>query len=255
MDKNLEQENQNVDFGLIGRNISYSFSAQYFTEKFEKMGLRNHSFYTFDIETINELSGILKKYPNLKGLSVTIPYKEQIISFLDDLSEEAKIIGAVNSVKIINKKLIGYNTDVIGFEHSFKLLLKPHHKQALILGTGGASKAVQFVLNKLNIPFKLVSRTPKNELSITYDSIDENLLKTHQIIINCSPVGTFPNVDKAPLIPFHLLNQSHYLFDLVYNPSETLFLKKGKSMGAIVKNGFDMLEFQAEKSWEIWKYD
>lgn len=255
MVKNLELENQNVDFGIIGRNISYSFSAQYFTEKFKNLGLHSYKFHVFDIASINSLTEIFKKHPNLKGLSVTIPYKEKIIPLLDDLSEDAKKIKAVNSIKIVNNKLIGYNTDVIGFEHSFKLLLKPHHKQALILGTGGASKAVQFVLNKLNIPFKLVSRTPKNELSITYDSIDENLLKTHQIIINCSPVGTFPNVDKAPLIPFHLLNQSHYLFDLVYNPSETLFLKKGKSMGAIVKNGFDMLEFQAEKSWEIWKYD
>lgn len=252
MDKNSELENQNVDFGLLGRNISYSFSAQYFAEKFKRLKLRNHQFHTFDIDSINSFTTIISSYPNLKGLSVTIPYKEQIIPFLDDLSEEAKIIGAVNSVKISNHKCIGYNTDTIGFENSFKLLLEPHHKMALILGTGGASKAVQFVLNQLAIPFKLVSRTQKNSLTISYDSIDDTILKSHQIIINCSPVGTFPGVDKAPKIPYHLLNQTHYLFDLVYNPTETLFLKNGKSRGAVVKNGYDMLKFQAEKSWEIW---
>ncbi len=255
MVKNLELENQNVDFGIIGRNISYSFSAQYFTEKFNNLGLQSHKFHVFDIASINSLTEIFDKYPNLKGLSVTIPYKEQIIPLLNDLSDEAKKIKAVNSIKIVNNKLIGYNTDVIGFEHSFKMLLQPHHKKALILGSGGASKAVQFVLNKLFIPFKIVSRNPENELSIAYNNIDEKILKSHQIIINCSPVGTFPAIDLAPQIPYHLLNKSHYLFDLVYNPSETLFLKKGISRGAVAKNGYDMLKFQAEKSWEIWNKD
>lgn len=252
MGKNLELENQNVDFGILGRNISYSFSAQYFTDKFKNLGLNNYRFHTFDIDDIKLFKNIISKYPNLKGLSVTIPYKELIIPLLDELSNEAKIIGAVNSIKVSHNKLIGYNTDALGFEYSFKSQLKPHHKNALILGTGGASKAVQFVLNKLAIPFKLVSRMSCENKTISYDSIDENMLKSHQILINCSPVGTFPDVNLAPQIPYHLLNQTHYLFDLVYNPTETLFLKKGKLMGAEVKNGYDMLIGQAEKSWEIW---
>lgn len=252
MGKNLELESQNVDFGIVGRNISYSFSAQYFTKKFNSLGLQNYHFHIFDIDEIKLFNNIISKYSNLKGLSVTIPYKEQIIPMLDELSNEAKIIGAVNSIKVSHNKLVGHNTDAVGFEHAFKLHLKPHHKNALILGTGGASKAVQFVLNKLAIPFKLVSRTPLKDNTISYDTIDENILKSHQIIINCSPVGTFPNVNLAPQIPYHFINHKHYLFDLVYNPEETLFLKNGKLMGAEVKNGYDMLMFQAEKSWEIW---
>lgn len=252
MDKNYEQRNQKVSFGLVGKNIPYSFSKKYFTEKFNKLNLSNHEFHNFDIDNINQFPAILKKHPQLKGLSVTIPYKQQIIEFLDEISEEAKDIGAVNCIKIINNKLIGFNTDIYGFENSFKPLLKSNHKKAIILGTGGASKAIKYVLNKLSIPFVLVSRNPILNDEITYQSLTDDLIKEYQIIINCTPIGTFPSINECPKIPYENLNETNYLFDLIYNPSETLFLKKGKENGAAVKNGLEMLEIQAEKAWEIW---
>ena len=201
---------------------------------------------------MDKLPAILKKYPQLKGLSVTIPYKEQIIPFLDDISSDAKAIGAVNCIKIKNQKLIGYNTDIVGFENSFKPLLKPFHQNALILGSGGASKAVKFVLKKLNIPFISVARNPSNTDEIAYQSLTHHLIEEHQIIINCTPVGTFPSVNEFPQIPYESLTSNHFLFDLIYNPSETIFLKNGKEKGALIKNGLEMLELQAEKAWEIW---
>lgn len=252
MDKNYEQENQKVSFGLIGKNIPYSFSKRYFTEKFSQLNLSNHEFHNFDIDNLDELPLILKNFPHVKGLSVTIPYKEQIIKYLDDISVEAKEIGAVNCVKVKNHQLIGYNTDIFGFENSFKPLLKSKHQKALILGTGGASKAVKFVLDKLLIPFISVSRNPIKNDEISYQSLTVDIIKKHQIIINCSPVGTFPFVNDFPIIPYESITKSHYLFDLIYNPSETLFLKKGKERGATTKNGLEMLENQADKAWEIW---
>lgn len=254
MDKNYDLEKQKgASFGLIGKNISYSFSKQYFTEKFLKLKLYHYDFEIFDIDSIEKLPVLLKENPNLKGLSVTIPYKEEVINMLDDISEEAKTIGAVNSIRVKNGKLKGFNTDVTGFEKTFKQSLKQHHKSAIILGTGGASKAVKYVLNQLSIPFIIVSRNPKNTDEISYNSLSEHHIKTHQIIINCTPVGTFPAINEAPSIPYQYLTKNHYLFDLIYNPSETLFLKKGKEKGATIMNGFDMLEIQAEKSWEIWQ--
>ncbi len=255
MDKNCAQENQKSSFGLIGKNIPYSFSKQYFTEKFHQLNFKNHEFENFDLDDLDKLPTILKKYPHLKGLSVTIPYKEQIINFLDDISSDAKIIGAVNCIKIKNQKLIGFNTDVVGFENSFKPNLKPFHQKALILGTGGASKAVKFVLNKLEIPFISVARNPKNIDEIAYQSLTHQLILEHQIIINCTPVGTFPSVNDFPKIPYESLTSHHFLFDLIYNPPVTMFLKKGKEKGALIKNGFEMLAHQAEKAWEIWTLD
>lgn len=252
MDKKYEEKKQCVDFGLIGKNISYSFSKKYFTEKFSHLKLTQYEYHNFDIHTIKILPTLLNQYPNLKGLSVTIPYKEQIFPFLDEISEEATEIGAVNTVKICNKKLIGYNTDIYGFENSLKPLLQKHHQKALILGTGGASKAVKYVLKKLSIPFISVSRTPKEMDEISYKSLNEEIIKEYQIIVNCSPIGTFPTINEAPNIPYQFITKKHLLYDLIYNPDETLFLKNGKAKGATIKNGLEMLQLQAEKAWEIW---
>ena len=188
---------------------------------------------------------------NLKGIAVTIPYKKAVIDFLDETDDVVKQIGACNCIQIKNKKLKGYNTDVVGFEKSFTPLLQSHHQQALILGTGGASSAVEYVLRKLNIPFRFVSRQ-KKENCFVYDELNEEIFQSYQIIINTSPVGTFPNIEEAPNIPYQFINQQHYLYDLVYNPAATKFLILGKANGAIVKNGYDMLVLQAEENWKIW---
>ena len=239
-------------FGLIGKDIDYSFSRSYFKNKFETNNLQ-HEYVNFDIPNINQFPEIIKENSNLKGFNVTIPYKESIIPFLDKLNKKAKKIGAVNTIKISNKGiLIGYNTDAYGFKKSLKKALQPHHKKALILGTGGASKAIAFALESLQIPFKFVSRTQKDTHFLTYDELTEDIISDYQIIINCTPLGTYPNVDSCPDIPYAHLSQKHLLFDLIYNPSETLFLKQGKQKGASTLNGLKMLEYQAEKSWRIW---
>ena len=236
-------------YGLIGKNISYSFSKGYFTEKFLKLGLNNHVYSNFDLVNIEEFSSLIIK--DLKGLNVTIPYKEKIMPFLDTIDQEAKEIGAVNTIKILNSKLIGYNTDVYGFEHAIKPKLNKHHKKAMIFGTGGASKAIGFALDKLGIAFLKVSRTPKaNEIS--YKALDKNLMSEHQLLINCTPLGTFPKVEQRPDIPYGHISSSHFLFDLIYNPEKSEFLKRGERQGAQIQNGYKMLELQAERSWEIW---
>lgn len=239
--------------GLIGKNISYSFSKAYFKNKFEKEQITNVSYDNFDIENIELFPSIMKSTDGIKGFNVTIPYKEAIIPFLDDLDETAKKIGAVNTIKVSkNNLLIGYNTDCYGFKNSLKPLLQTHHKKALILGTGGASKAVAFSLKELNISYYFVSRTSKNSVDFTYDSLTEEIIKQHQIIINCTPIGTFPNINACPNIPFGAINSDHILYDLIYNPEETTFLKFGKNHGATIQNGLKMLELQAEKAWSIW---
>ena len=239
--------------GLIGKNISYSFSKTYFKNKFEKEQIANVSYENFDIDNIALFPSIMQNTENIKGFSVTIPYKEAIIPFLDALDETAKKIGAVNTIKVSkNNQLIGYNTDCHGFKNSLKPLLKPHHKKALILGTGGASKAIAFSLKELNINYDFVSRTSKNGVNFTYDSLTDEIIKQHQIIINCTPIGTFPHVDACPNIPFGAINSEHILYDLIYNPEETTFLKFGKDHGATILNGLKMLELQAEKAWSIW---
>ncbi len=240
-------------YGLIGYPLGHSFSKQYFTEKFEREGLTDCFFEAFPIKSIDEFSALLRANPLLKGLGVTIPYKEQVLPFVDELSEEVKYIGATNSIKITGDKLIAYNTDIIGFEQSFRKKLKPVHKKALVLGTGGASKAVQYVLNRSGIDFLVVTRNEilKNGF-IHYTSIDQKIMSGYNIIINCTPVGMSPNENAAPEIPYHLLTTKHYLYDLVYKPAATLFLQKGEEMGAITQNGYDMLLIQAEASWKIW---
>ena len=239
-------------FGLIGRDISYSFSQNYFSIKFKDEDIKNASYENFDIENINQFkTEVLNQ--DIKGLNVTIPYKEEIIPKLDSLDKKAKKIGAVNTIKISKKgKTKGYNTDCYGFKKSLKPHLKKRHKKALILGTGGASKAIAFVLKNLGIKYKFVSRTSSTKVDYTYLDLTEEIINDHKIIINCTPVGTYPNIDNAPDIPYNFISKKHILFDLIYNPSETTFLKNGKLKGAKIINGYDMLVFQAEKAWKIW---
>ncbi|WP_075342022.1 shikimate dehydrogenase family protein [Tenacibaculum agarivorans] len=241
-------------FGLLGKNISYSFSRGYFTEKFKSLNLKDHEYVNFDIQVIDELYDILKRNEaNLKGMNVTIPYKEEVIPFLDKIDRKAKKIGAVNTIKITKSgKLKGYNTDFYGFRNSLKPLLKKEHKKALILGTGGASKAIAYALKKLGIQYTFVSRTKKNEKMLTYGELTENIIKEYLLIVNTTPLGTHPNTSGKPDIPYNFITDKHILYDLIYNPSETLFLKLGKEKGATIKNGLEMLELQAEKAWEIW---
>lgn len=239
-------------FGLLGRNISYSFSKGYFTEKFSKEHFDNCSYENFDISEINYFTELIKNNTDLNGLNVTIPYKEAVLPFLDKLSKNATQIGAVNTIKFTRKgKLKGYNTDYYGFLKSLEPLLQPHHKKALILGTGGASKGVAFALDKLGITYTFVSRQAK-ENCIDYQLINATTFDNYHIIINCSPVGTSPDVHLFPLIPYEYFTDKHIAYDLIYNPAETQFLAKAKARGTIIKNGLDMLVFQAEKSWKIW---
>ena len=237
--------------GLIGYPLSHSFSKKYFTEKFKKEGVNDFQYELFPLEKIDLLTDLLEKHPNIKGLNVTIPYKELVLPFLKELSPAAEQIGAVNTINIKNGELYGFNTDVYGFEKSLAPLLKSNHQKALILGTGGAAKAVQYVLEKLNIDFKYVSRTPQSN-QLTYSNIDKNTLTEYHLIINTTPLGMSPKIDSCPAIAYEHLTDQHLLYDLVYNPPETLFLKKGKDQGATIKNGLEMLVLQAEKSWEIY---
>ena len=251
MDK--KQDNNKRNFGLIGKDISYSFSENYFANKFKDQNITDANYQNFDIQTIEDFDKKVLKTKALAGLNVTIPYKESIIPFLDKLDKKAKKIGAINTIKFTKKgNLKGYNTDIYGFKKAIKPHLKKQHKKALILGTGGASKAIAFVLKELNIDFHFVSRQASKKASYTYDTLSEQIISDHQIIINCSPVGTFPDITDAPKIPYNGIQDTHILFDLIYNPSETVFLKEGKQKGAKTLNGYDMLVFQAEKSWKIW---
>jgi len=245
-------QNSKKRFGLLGRNISYSFSKGHFTTKFEKEKYQGYTYENFDIQEITVFPEIIKNTEHLKGLNVTIPYKEEVIPFLDKLSKKAKKIGAVNTIKITKKgKLKGYNTDYFGFLKSLKPLLKAHHKKALILGTGGASKGVAFALEELGIEYKFVSRKA-SENAIDYSQINAETFQEYQIIINSTPIGTSPNIEACPDIPYELFTDQHIAYDLIYNPAETQFLKNAAARGAQVKNGLDMLIFQAEKAWEIW---
>lgn len=239
-------------YGLIGYPLSHSFSQKYFTEKFQREQISDCAYENFPLANISAFPSLIQQHPDLCGLNVTIPYKERVIPFLSAQSEVVRSIGACNCIKIENGVLTGYNTDVTGFEDSLKPHLQPHHKKALVLGTGGAAKAVYYVLNKLGIAFKEVSRTPAAERQIAYSQIDEAVIAAHQLIINTSPVGMYPKIDECPPLPYHLLTPEHYLFDLIYNPAKTLFLQKGEERGAVIENGKDMLVIQAEESWRIW---
>ncbi|RNC64322.1 shikimate dehydrogenase [Proteiniphilum sp. X52] len=246
-------------YGLIGFPLKHSFSAQFFAEKFQREGI-DAEYLNFEIEDIHEIRQIILFNQKLKGLNVTIPYKEQVIHFLDETSPEARKIGAVNVIKVERRpgdmyyyKLTGYNTDYIGFKRSIAPLMdRASHRKALILGTGGASKAVAQALTDLQAEWKLVSRTP-GKGKLTYSDLSQAVISEYTLIINASPVGTFPEMDHCPDIPYDLLSSRHLLYDLIYNPEETLFLRKGKAQGATTKNGREMLELQALAAWEIWQ--
>ena len=239
-------------FGLIGYPLSHSFSKKYFTEKFEQEGLTDCRYELFPIAIINELPGILNKHAELEGLNVTVPYKRQVISFLHSANNIPADVDACNCIHVKEGKLVGYNTDVIGFEKSFTPLIKPRHKKALVLGNGGAAAAVVFVLKKLSIDFIIVSRELHSNSALIYKDIDEQVMKECNIIINTTPLGMFPNENSCPDIPYQLISDKHLLYDLVYNPAKTLFLQKGEEYGAAIKNGEEMLILQAEESWKIW---
>ncbi len=240
-------------YGLIGYRLSHSFSKKYFTEKFQREGIQDCIYENFPLDTIQEFSALLRSGANLRGFNVTIPYKQEIIPFLNDLDPAAKEIGAVNVIRVMDDgKLIGYNSDYYGFKNSLEAFISKNtaHK-ALVLGTGGAAKAVVTALRDLGIPYKYVSRT-KSENMLSYAELNAELMNEHSIIINTSPLGMYPDVDSFPAIPYEFLTDQHYLYDLVYNPEETVFMKKGRERGAHVMNGLPMLIGQAEKAWEIW---
>ena len=237
-------------FGLIGKNIDYSFSKKYFSEKFKKENL-DCTYSNFDIENISLIESILQKN-GISGYNVTIPYKQEIIKFLDEIDEVAKAIGAVNTIKKIDNKNIGFNTDCIGFEKSLiPLIENKKPDSALILGGGGASKAVKYVLKKIKINYSTVSRK-EGKSEFIYENLNDVIINRFKMIINCSPVGTFPNINKCPNIPYKHLTKEHVLYDLVYNPIESLFLRRGRELGCKTKNGLEMLEIQANESWRIW---
>jgi shikimate dehydrogenase len=240
-------------YGLIGYPLGHSFSKQYFAEKFGREGIDDCFYEAFPITSINQFPTLINSNPNLKGVNVTIPYKEQVLQFVTHITPQVKAIGAANCIKIEGEKLTAFNTDVLGFERSFCKLLQPHHKKALVLGTGGSSKAVQYVLQQLGMQFLLVTRSENIPAGyINYDAIDEQIMQSYTVIINCSPAGMSPNDHTFPLIPYQFINSQHYLYDLVYKPAKTLFLQKGQQYGAQIQNGYEMLILQAEASWEIW---
>ena len=246
-------------FGLIGYPLSHSFSQKFFTEKFLQENIVNASYHNFPIPSMESFGALWKENPNLEGLNVTIPYKKEVIPFLQHSSAVVQEIHACNCIRKFNNELYGYNTDVIGFEKSLLPFLKPHHTHALVLGTGGAAAAVQWVLQKLNIQFQIVSRkanaieaNTEMKSIISYNNTNKSLVEAHTLIINTSPVGMYPNTNEAPPIAYEGITAQHHLYDLVYNPTETLFMQKGLEKGATVQNGLAMLHIQAEESWAIW---
>ena len=237
-------------YGLIGFPLTHSFSVSYFADKFAKENITDCVYRNFPIESIEELPDLIRN-ETLSGFNISIPYKEAVIEYLDDIDPTAEAIDAVNCVKINNGKLTGYNTDVFGFRESLKRYIGDKKPKALILGTGGSSKAVSHALTELDIPFSFVSRRKKAEW-YTYNDITEDVIQTHHLIINTTPLGMFPNTDASALVPYSFLTPEHYLYDLIYNPVQTMFLKQGDQYGAQTKNGLEMLHLQAERNWEIW---
>lgn len=241
-------------YGLIGFPLGQSFSQKHFTNKFNKENI-DAKYLNFELESIGEFPEIIEDNEDIKGLNVTIPYKEKVMPFVNELDKEAEEVGAINTIRVHEKDgkkcLTGYNTDVYGFEQSIKPFLKSHHTQALILGTGGASKAVKFVLNKLGIYFKMVSRDKKTNC-FTYADITDEVILEYKLVINSTPLGMFPNIEDSPMLPYNSVTTQHLFYDLIYNPSETKFLAKAKANGATTINGQEMLIKQAEKAWEIW---
>jgi shikimate dehydrogenase len=256
-------------FGLIGFPLSHSFSKKYFEDKFAHEKIVDHEYKLFPLEHISGLQALLHEHPNLCGLNVTIPHKITVLKYLDWVSHDAREVGAVNCIRISNEspvmaafngevgikghdfRLEGFNTDIYGFERSLKPLLTNAHEKALVLGNGGAARAVKFVLDQLNIEYTIVTRKHSDE-SILFSELTQNMIDEHKLIINTTPLGTSPDVNECPLIPYQYIGSDHLLYDLIYNPEVTLFLQKGIEQGAMIKNGYEMLVLQAEKSWEIW---
>lgn len=241
-------------FGLIGKPLTHSFSGKYFANKFHQEGIPDCRYELFPLEQIDDLSVLLRAHPDLSGLNVTIPFKQSVMAFLDEHHIPAAI-GACNCISIRHGQLIGYNTDWVGFERSLLPLLEPRHRAALVLGNGGAALAVRYVLQKNGIPYTLVGRKHSDEISLTYEELDEAILQAHQLIINTTPLGTYPSVETCPDLPYEAIGPQHLLYDLVYNPAKTLFLQKGEEQGARIKNGEEMLILQAEESWRLWNQD
>jgi shikimate dehydrogenase len=239
-------------YGLIGYPLTHSFSKKYFAEKFQREGITEAAYELYALKQISELPQLIDSTPDLEGLNVTIPYKQSVFQYIHSRDNLPTGLDACNCIKIRNGKTYAFNTDVVGFEKSFAAARKPHHKRALILGNGGATAAVAFVLKKLDISFQIVSRMIHDESTLTYDDLNETLIKSHNVIINTTPLGMYPSIESCPPIPYQHLTSQHYLFDLVYNPEKTLFLKKGEEQGASIKNGLEMLIIQAEESWKIW---
>lgn len=236
-------------FGLIGKTLKHSFSQKYFTAKFKSENIPDCQYDLYELETIDEFSKLLE-IPDLAGLNVTLPYKQSVIPFLDEIDPIAAEINAVNTIKISNNRLTGYNTDIIGFEENLKKFIgRKKVEKALVLGTGGASQAIQFSLKRLGMDITIVSRSAGD---IQYDSLSGEVIRNHRLIVNCTPLGTYPDIDQCPDIPYRFLNRKHLLYDLVYNPEKTLFLTLGEAEGASVMNGYPMLVGQAEASWRIW---
>lgn len=239
-------------YGLIGFPLAHSFSQKYFEEKFRRENITDCEYRNFPIESLDKLSEALSENQNLVGLNVTIPHKEKVIPFLSELDETAREIGAVNCIKIEGDKLKGFNTDAYGFEMSIKPFLENKYERALILGTGGASKAVAYVLKKWNISFHYATRNPSGSNQLSYQDLSKDNIKHFQLIVNTTPLGTYPDIETFPDLPYEGLSSVHFLYDLVYNPAESIFLKKGKEQGAHTMNGLKMLELQAERAWQIW---
>ena len=237
-------------YGLIGIPLGHSFSRKFFTEKFEREGLQAE-YRNFEIEDARQMLDVVREHPELRGLNCTIPHKQAIMPMLDELSDMARRIGAVNVIRIRDGRLKGFNSDIIGFVESIRPLLQPHHTKALVLGTGGASKAICVGLEQLGIEWQYVSRKPRPD-GITYADLTAEVMAQHTVIVNCSPVGMHPHNEDCPDIPYHLLTDKHLLYDLVYNPLETTFMKRGQVMGATTKNGLEMLHLQATASWKFW---
>ena len=239
-------------FGLIGYPLTHSFSKKYFTEKFEKEGLDDCRYELFPIESITELPGLISQHPDLEGLNITIPYKKQVLPYLNHTAFIPAGLEACNCILFSDGQLIGYNTDVVGFRESLRPVLRPDQQSALVLGNGGATAAVIFALQQLGISYHIVSRALQPGSDFTYQDLDHSIIQSHPIIINSTPVGMYPKEDHCPDIPYESIDERHLLFDLVYNPAQTLFLRKGAERGATIKNGEDMLLLQAEESWKIW---
>ncbi len=240
-----------INFGLIGKSLIHSFSPGYFNKKFKEQELDDHAYLAFEIPSISKLPDILKLHPGLKGLNVTIPYKQSVLHYLHVKHQMVDKTGACNCIKIADGKLHGFNTDVNGFYGAIKPLLLPHHKQALILGSGGSSKAVAEAFNQLQIEHKTVSREVKPGY-VNYEDLDEEMMASHTIIVNTTPLGMFPEIKDCPPVPYQYVSPRHLMFDLIYNPAQTIFLKKGEEQGAVTENGYNMLVLQAEESWKIW---